>query len=164
MSGACIIVSLIITLACFGVLWFEDAWSDFYHWGPPFQVGSIVIETWGRWWVFVGLLVLYQASNVYIEETSGREFERKHLNHLKGLSGRLGPERGRSKTRGPTTPDLRFSHHLSPTLRQKRTRTSGRQRPKKRTVFVGQHLAQLRIHTHARSSRTDQETLEIGTK
>lgn len=83
MSGACIIVSLIITLACFGVLWVEDAWSDFYHWGPPFQVGSIVIETWGRWWVFVGLLVLYQASNVYIEETSGREFERKHLNKQK---------------------------------------------------------------------------------
>tara|TARA_B100000683_G_scaffold157754_1_gene152253 strand:+ start:1638 stop:2123 length:486 start_codon:yes stop_codon:yes gene_type:complete len=79
MSGACVFISLVITLLSFGILWWEDLWLDFYHWGPPFQIGSIVITTWGRWWVLVGLLVLYQASHVYIEETSGREFERKHL-------------------------------------------------------------------------------------
>jgi len=79
MSGSCIFISLLITLVCFCILWAEDLWTDFYTWGPPFQIGSIVIETWGRWWVFVGLLVLYQASHVYIEETTGRQLERKHI-------------------------------------------------------------------------------------
>ena len=79
MSAGCLFVSLLVTLVCFAVLWVEDLWADFYHWGPPFTVGSIVIQTWGRWWVFVGLLVLYQAAHVYIDETSGRRFERKHL-------------------------------------------------------------------------------------
>lgn len=79
MSGGCIFVSLIVTLTCFGILWFEDLWTNFYHWGPPFQVGSIRIVNWQQWWIFVGLLVLYQASDVYIEETIGRDFERKHI-------------------------------------------------------------------------------------
>lgn len=79
MSGGCIFVSLIVTLTCFGILWFEDLWTNFYHWGPPFQVGSIRIGDWRQWWVFVGLLVLYQVADVYIEETTGREMERKHI-------------------------------------------------------------------------------------
>ena len=77
MSGIFIFLSLCITLICFGILWVEDLWADFYHWGPPFQVGSIVIQTWGRWWILVGLLVFYQASHVYIEETIGIDVEIK---------------------------------------------------------------------------------------
>jgi hypothetical protein len=73
-----VVFALTITMVCFGVIWAEDAWSDFYHWGPPFQVGSITVKDWTSWAIFVGLLVLYQASHVYLEETAGREFERKH--------------------------------------------------------------------------------------
>lgn len=73
-----VVFSLVVTVICFGVIWAEDAWSDFYHWGPPFQVGSMTIKNWTSWGIFVGLLILYQASHVYIEETVGREFERKH--------------------------------------------------------------------------------------
>ena len=72
-----VFASLIITLVCFAILWFENLWDDFYHWGPPFQVGSIVIQTWYRWWILVGLLVFYQASHVYIEETIGIDVEIK---------------------------------------------------------------------------------------
>ena len=79
MSKYLVVISLTVTMVCFGILWAEDAWSDFYHWGPPFQVGSIVIKDWASWAVFVGLLVLYQASQVYLEETTGRDFERKHI-------------------------------------------------------------------------------------
>lgn len=79
MSGIVVFLSLIVTLVCFVFLWVEDCWEDFYHWGPPFQIGSIVIQTWTRWWTFVGLLVLYQGSHVYIEETFGRDMERKHI-------------------------------------------------------------------------------------
>lgn len=77
MPGIFILVSLLFTLVCFGILWIENLWTDFYHWGPPFQVGSIVIQTWARWWVLVGLLVFYQASHVYIEETIGIDIEIK---------------------------------------------------------------------------------------
>jgi hypothetical protein len=77
MSAVFVCMSLIVTLICFGILWFENLWADFYHWGPPFQVGSIVIQTWGRWWVLVSLLVFYQASHVYIEETIGIDVEIK---------------------------------------------------------------------------------------
>lgn len=77
MSGIFIFASLFVTLVCFAMLWFENVWTDFYHWGPPFQVGSIVIETWGRWWILVGLLVFYQASHVYIDETLGIDVEIK---------------------------------------------------------------------------------------
>lgn len=77
MPGIFILVSLLFTLVCFGILWIENLWADFYHWGPPFQVGSIVIQTWARWWVLVGLLVFYQASHVYIEETIGIDIEIK---------------------------------------------------------------------------------------
>ncbi|MDA7838899.1 hypothetical protein N9A45_01030 [bacterium] len=79
MPGECIFVSLTVTLVCFGILWVDDLWANFYHWGPPFQVGSIMISSWRDWWIFVGLLVLYQASDVYIEETLGRKIERKHI-------------------------------------------------------------------------------------
>lgn len=82
MTKYLVVVSLVITIACFAILWAEDAWSDFYHWGPPFTVGSIVIKTWGAWSVFVGLLVLFCASQVYLEETIGRDIERKHIHKL----------------------------------------------------------------------------------
>lgn len=85
MTKYLVVVSLTITIVCFGVLWAEDAWADFYHWGPPFTVGSIVIKNWGAWGVFVGLLVLFQASQVYLEETLGRDIERKHI-HKQPLS------------------------------------------------------------------------------
>lgn len=74
-----IVIALLATLISFGVIWAEDAWSEFYRWGPPFQVGSIVIKTWLQYFAFVGLLVLYQVSRVYIEETSGRAFEKAHI-------------------------------------------------------------------------------------
>ena len=80
-----VVVSLAITITCFAVLWAEDAWSDFYHWGPPFKVGSIVIKNWSSWGVFVALLVLFCASQVYLEETLGRNIERKHI-HKQPLS------------------------------------------------------------------------------
>lgn len=79
MPGHFIFVSLFVTIVCFGILWAEDLWTNFYHWGPPFQVGSIMISTWRDWWIFVGLLILYQASDVYIEETLGRKIERQHI-------------------------------------------------------------------------------------
>tara|TARA_B100001059_G_scaffold65665_1_gene62017 strand:+ start:548 stop:988 length:441 start_codon:yes stop_codon:yes gene_type:complete len=74
-----IVFALSTTLFSFGVIWAEDAWSEFYRWGPPFQVGSIVIETWAEYIAFVGLLVLYQITRVYVEETSGRAFEKAHI-------------------------------------------------------------------------------------
>jgi hypothetical protein len=78
MTKYLVVVSLAITIACFGIIWAEDAWSDFYHWGPPFTVGSIVIKNWSQWGTFVGLLVLFCGSQVYLEETIGRNIERKH--------------------------------------------------------------------------------------
>jgi len=74
-----IVFSLLITIVCFVLLWVEDIWNGFFHLGPPFRVGSIVIDEWWKWWVFVGLLVLYQCTNVYMEETLGRDIERKHI-------------------------------------------------------------------------------------
>jgi hypothetical protein len=71
-----IIFSLFITIICFVLLWVENIWDGFFHLGPPFQVGSIIIDEWWKWWVFVGLLVLYQCTNVYMEETLGREMDR----------------------------------------------------------------------------------------
>lgn len=79
MNGLFVFGSLIITLILFGVLWAEDLLHDFWHWGPPFQVGSIQIKDWAQWWIFVALLALYQISTVYIEETAGRDLERKHI-------------------------------------------------------------------------------------
>ena len=79
MTKYLVAVFLLITCIAFGVIWAEDAWADFYHWGPPFKVGSIVIRDWTSWSIFVGLLVLYQGSQVYLEETTGRELERKHM-------------------------------------------------------------------------------------
>ena len=80
MGSLTIIIATLVTVACFAVLWIENILDDFYHWGPPFQVGSIVIETWTKWWIYVGLLIVYQISHVYMEETAGRNFERQHLN------------------------------------------------------------------------------------
>lgn len=74
-----IVLSLFITVTCFVLLWVENIWDGFFQLGPPFQVGSIVIDAWWKWWVFVGLLVLYQCTNVYMEETLGREIERQHI-------------------------------------------------------------------------------------
>lgn len=80
MSQWLVILSMLLTIVSFGIIWFEHIWTDFYAWGPPFQVGTMIIKDWTRWWFFVALLVLYQISNVYIEETTGREIERKHIN------------------------------------------------------------------------------------
>lgn len=73
-----VVVSLLITVVCFVLLWVENIWDGFFQLGPPFRVGSIVIDQWWKWWVFVGLLVLYQTTNVYMEETIGRDIERQH--------------------------------------------------------------------------------------
>lgn len=78
-----IIVSLLITVVCFVLLWVENIWDGFFHMGPPFTVGSITIDQWWKWWVFVGLLILYQTTNVYMEETMGREIERQHIEQRK---------------------------------------------------------------------------------
>lgn len=71
-----VVFSLLITIVCFVLLWVENIWGGFFHLGPPFQVGSIIIDEWWKWWVFVGLLVLYQCTNVYMEETLGRDMDR----------------------------------------------------------------------------------------
>jgi len=78
-----IVFSLCITVTCFVLLWVENIYDGFFKLGPPFQVGSIVIDQWWKWWVFVGLLVLYQTTNVYMEETVGRDIERQHLEQRK---------------------------------------------------------------------------------
>ena len=80
MGSITIVIATLITASCFAVMWMENILDDFYHWGPPFQVGSIVIETWTKWLIYVGLLVAYQISHVYMEETVGRTFERQHMN------------------------------------------------------------------------------------
>lgn len=78
-----IVFSLLITVTCFVLLWVENIWDGFFQLGPPFQVGSIVIDEWWKWWVFVGLLILYQCTNVYMEETVGRDIERQHIQQKK---------------------------------------------------------------------------------
>jgi hypothetical protein len=83
MAHCLVIVSMLLTIICFGIIWFEHIWTDFYAWGPPFKVGTMVIKDWSRWWIFVTLLVIYQITRVYIEETSGREIERKHIREEK---------------------------------------------------------------------------------
>lgn len=79
MTNELVLVALMFTLGAFGLLWAENIWRDFYHWGPPFKIGSIEIETWATWRLFVFLLIVYQTLNVYLEETSGRAFEREHI-------------------------------------------------------------------------------------
>ena len=78
-KGLIIVLVTVVTTAILFLLWVEKILDDFYHWGPPFKVGSIVIETWWKWWLYVGLLVSYQVVHVYIEETIGRDVERKHM-------------------------------------------------------------------------------------
>lgn len=78
-----IIFSLFITTCCFYFLWAEHLWDGFFRWGPPFQVGSILIQDWTKWCVFVGLLICYQITNVYMEETVGRKIERHHIEQKK---------------------------------------------------------------------------------
>lgn len=74
-----IVVVTIITTTLLVILWEENILDDFYHWGPPFKVGNIVIETWFKWWLYVTLLICYQVVHVYIEETIGRDVERRHM-------------------------------------------------------------------------------------
>lgn len=77
MSHWFMIVSMFVTIISFAIIWIEHIWSDFYAWGPPFTVGTFVIKDWPRYFIFVTLLVIYQLSTVYVEETNGREAERK---------------------------------------------------------------------------------------
>lgn len=74
-----VIFSLCLTILCFAVLWVENVWEGFFQMGPPLAIGNLEIQTWNQWWIFVGLLILYQCSNVYMEETMGRKIEREHI-------------------------------------------------------------------------------------
>ena len=42
-----------------------------------------LFKSWASWATFVGLLILYQGSQVYLEETIGRDIERKHIQQQK---------------------------------------------------------------------------------
>lgn len=83
MSKCLLVAVLLVTFGCFGALWFEDAWAEFFHWGPPLRVGSVNIESWTSWAAFIVGLVTFQAVHVYIEETFGRPFERQHIQEKK---------------------------------------------------------------------------------
>ena len=71
-------LSLTGTAAALILLWYEGVWGDFYRWGPPFQIGTIVIKTWEHWWGLVFLLIVNQTVTAYVEETVG-----KHIEHAK---------------------------------------------------------------------------------
>ena len=63
-------------------LWFEDAWAEFFHWGPPEgRVGQPRVV--GVLVAFIVGLITFQAVHVYIEETFGRPFERQHIQEKK---------------------------------------------------------------------------------
>ena len=78
-----VVFSLLFTIVAFGVIWAEDVWDDFYQWGPPFKVGSINIRDWTRWAWFVSLLVLYQGTQVILEETYGRKIDKQFIDERK---------------------------------------------------------------------------------
>lgn len=78
-----VVFSLLFTITAFAVIWAEDVWDDFYQWGPPFKVGSINIRDWTRWAWFVSLLVLYQGTQVILEETYGREIDKQFIDERK---------------------------------------------------------------------------------
>ena len=83
MSGYLLIFVLIISSGCFVGLWVENAWDDFFHWGPPMKVGSIQIDNWGQWCFFLSILILFQTIHVYMEEMYGRPFDRQHIQEKK---------------------------------------------------------------------------------
>jgi len=83
MAQCLVITSMLLTIVCFGIIWLEHIWSDFYAWGPPFKVGTMVIKDWSSYSIFVVLLIVFQITNAYIEETAGREIERKHIHEIK---------------------------------------------------------------------------------
>ena len=74
-----LLISLLTTVTALSFLWYEDVWGDFYKWGPPFQIGSIVIKNWTQWWVLVGLLMVYQIVTAFVEETAGKHIEQTKL-------------------------------------------------------------------------------------
>jgi len=72
--------AVVLTIACFFAAYFEGVMDSFYSsFGPPFTVGSIIIESWDRWVLYVSLLVAYQIFNVLMQESFGRQIEREHL-------------------------------------------------------------------------------------
>ena len=72
--------AVILTIACFFAAYFEGVMDSFYSsFGPPFTVGSVIIESWDRWVLYVSLLVAYQIFNVLMQESFGRKFEREHM-------------------------------------------------------------------------------------
>ena len=72
--------AIILTIACFFAAYFEGVMDSFYSsFGPPFTVGSVIIESWDRWVLYVSLLIGYQVFNVLMQESFGRQFEREHL-------------------------------------------------------------------------------------
>jgi hypothetical protein len=72
--------AVVLTIACFFAAYFEGVMDSFYSsFGPPFTVGSIIIESWDRWVLYVSLLVAYQIFNVLMQESFGRKFEREHM-------------------------------------------------------------------------------------
>jgi len=83
MSGYLLLFVLILTSGCFVALWFEEAWAEFFHWGPPMNVGSVKINNWRQWSLFVSVLVLFQTVHVYMEEQYGRPFDRQHIQQKK---------------------------------------------------------------------------------
>ena len=74
-----IVISLILTTVGFFTIWEENMSEDFFNLSLPFKIGSFVIDTSFKWWMFVAMLFLYQMTNVYMEETIGREIEIGHV-------------------------------------------------------------------------------------
>ena len=83
MSGYLLIFVLIISSGCVVGLWVEQAWDEFFHWGPPMKVGSIQINNWPQWFGFLTVLILFQTIHVYMEESYGRPFDRQHIQEKK---------------------------------------------------------------------------------
>jgi hypothetical protein len=76
--------AVLLTIACFFVAYIEGVMDSFYtSFGPPFTVGSVIIESWDRWVLYVSLLICYQVFNVLMQESFGRQFEREHLQEKK---------------------------------------------------------------------------------
>ena len=74
-----IIISLLLTIAGFDTIWEEHMSEDFFNLALPFKIGSFIIDSAFKWRLFVAMLFLYQMTNVYMEETVGREIERGHM-------------------------------------------------------------------------------------
>ena len=81
--------AVILTIACFFAAYIEGVMDSFYiSFGPPFTVGSVIIESWDRWVFYVSLLVAYQIFNVLMQESFGRQFEREHMQEKQWNSDR----------------------------------------------------------------------------